>query len=294
MQRIGWIGLGKMGAPMARHLRAAGHELSVYNRTAAKAEGLVAAGARLATSPAGAATGAAVVFVMLADDAALRASLLGPDGAVAAMDRGAVLVEMSTVSPAISAEIDRACAARGVGYLRAPVSGSVAFAEAAKLTVLASGPAAVYATVLPLLQNFSAKQLHVGEGCEARVMKLALNMMVGMTAAMLGEALALGQKNGLTRDVMLEVIGASAVASPLLSYKLAMLRARDYAPAFEARMMAKDFDLALGLARASSVPLPLTAQVREGWSSLVAMGDGDADFFKYVELAARLANPDKT
>ena len=293
MQRIGWIGLGKMGAPMAGHLRAAGHELSVYNRTAAKAEGLVAAGARLATSPAGAATGAAVVFVMLADDAALRASLLGPDGAVAAMDRGAVLVEMSTVSPAISAEIDRACAARGVGYLRAPVSGSVAFAEAAKLTVLASGPAAVYAAVLPLLQNFSAKQLHVGGGCEARVMKLALNMMVGMSAAMMGEALALGQKNGLTREVMLEVIGASAVASPLVAYKLAMLRDRDYAPAFEARMMAKDFDLALAAAHGSNTPLALAAQVREGFSAMIAAGDGDADFFKYVELTARLAGLDQ-
>lgn len=287
--QIGWIGLGKMGEPMARHLRGAGHMLSVHNRTASKADRLVAAGANLAHTAADAARGAEVVFAMLADDAALRAALLGPDGVIAAMEPGAALVEMSTVSPAISSELDAACQARGVGYLRAPVSGSVGFAEAGKLTVLASGPLAVYAAVLPLLQTFSAKQVHLGEGCEARVMKLSLNMMVGMTAAMMGEALALGQKNGLARETMLDVIGASAVASPLVGYKLAMLRSADYTAAFEARMMAKDFDLALAAAHGSAVPLPLTALVREGWSAMSARGDGDADFFKYVELAAAQA-----
>ena len=292
MQRIGWIGLGKMGEPMARHLRSAGHDLCVWNRTAAKAERLTAAGATPAASAAGAAAGASVVFAMLADDAALRAALLGPEGAVAAMTPGTVLVEMSTVSPGVSAELAEACAGQGVGYLRAPVSGSVAFAEAAKLTVLASGPAETYAATLPLLQTFSARQVHVGLGCEARVMKLALNMMVGLTAAMMGEALALGEKNGLTRELMLDVIGASAVASPLVAYKIGMLRARDYSAAFAARMMAKDFDLALGVAHGAGVPLPLTAQVREGFSAMVAAGDGDADFFKYAELTARLAGLD--
>lgn len=286
--QIGWIGLGKMGEPMARHLQTAGHDLTVWNRTTAKADRLVVAGATLAAAPAGVAR-APFVFAMLADDAALRAALMGPEGAVAVMAPGSFLVEMSTVSPGVSAELAQACAARGLGYLRAPVSGSVAFAEAARLTVLASGPAETFAAATPLLQAFSTRQVHVGPGCEARVMKLALNMMVGLTAAMMGEALALGEKNGLTRDVMLEVIGASAVASPLIGYKLAMLRSRDYAPAFEARMMAKDFDLALGLAHGAGVPLPLTAQVREGFSAMIAAGDGDADFFKYAELTAGLA-----
>ncbi|KAF0137683.1 MAG: dehydrogenase [Xanthobacteraceae bacterium] len=292
MQAIGWIGLGKMGEPMARHLRMAGHGLKVWNRTAAKADRLVAAGAAPAASPADAARGSSVVFAMLADDTALRGALLGPSGAVAAMAPGAVLVEMSTVSPAVSAELAEACAAQGVSYLCAPVSGSVAFAEDAKLTVLASGSVEVYAATVPLMRAFSAKQVHVGQGGEARVMKLALNMMVGLTAAMMGEALALGEKNGLSREVMLDVIGASAVASPLVAYKLGMLRARDYAPAFEARMMAKDFDLALGVAHGSGVPIPMTAQVREGFSAMIARGDGDADFFNYVELTARLAGLD--
>jgi 3-hydroxyisobutyrate dehydrogenase-like beta-hydroxyacid dehydrogenase len=292
MQRIGWIGLGKMGEPMARHLRAAGHVLSIWNRTAAKAERLVSMGAALAASAAEAARGKTFVFTMLADDAALRAALLGPSGAVAALDPGTVLVEMSTVSPGISADLAKACAARGLGYLRAPVSGSVAFAETAKLTVLASGPAGVYAAALPMLQDLSARQVHVGLACEARVMKLALNMMVGLSAAIMGEALAPITSSITSRERPFFSPKASAVASPLVAYKLAMLRARDYAPAFEARMMAKDFDLALDVAHGAGVPLPMTAQVREGFSAMIANGDGDADFFKYVELTARLAGLD--
>jgi 3-hydroxyisobutyrate dehydrogenase-like beta-hydroxyacid dehydrogenase len=283
-----------MGEPMARRLRAAGVDLTVHNRSATKADRLAGEGASVAATPADAARGVSVLFAMLADDAALRDTLLGPTGAIAQMGRGAVLVEMSTVSPDISSEIARETEGRGLGYVRAPVSGSVAFAEAGKLTVLASGPVAVYENVLPLLRHLSARQFHVGEGCEARVLKLSLNMMVGMSAAMMGEALALGMKHGLDRARMLEVIGASAVASPLIGYKLDMLRSRDYAPAFEARMMAKDFDLVLGAARASATPMPLAAQVREGWSAMVAQGDGEADFFKYAELAAAAAGLGET
>ena len=290
MARVGWIGLGRMGAPMAANVLAAGHDLTVWNRSSGKADALAAGGAKVAATAEGAAAGREVVFAILSDDASLRDILLG--GAIAAMSPGAVLVEMSTVSPAVSAEVAAAFAARGVGYVRAPVSGSVAFAQAAKLTVLASGPDADYARVLPLLQHLSARQFHVGQGCQARVLKLALNMMVGVTAAMTGEALALGEKAGLDRDVMLDVIGASAVASPLIGYKLDMLRRRDYAPAFTAAMMAKDFDLILGAAQASATPMPLAAQVRQGWSAMIARGDGGADFFKYVELAARMAVED--
>lgn len=293
--QIGWIGLGKMGAPMSANLLAAGNALSVWNRTHAKAATLAEAGATVADTPAGAAQGAEVVFVMLADDAALRDTLLGPDGAIAAMSAGSVLVEMSTVSPEASNEVAAAAASRGVDYLCAPVSGSVAFARGAKLTFLASGPQAAYDRVLPLLATMSAQQFHVGEAGEARTMKLVLNMMVGISAAMMGEALALGASNGLARGKMLEVIGASAVASPLFLYKSDALAARDYSPAFEAWMMGKDFDLILGAAHASQTPVPLAAQVREGLSAMVARGDGDEDFFKYVELSAALAGlPDAT
>lgn len=294
MRRIGWIGLGRMGEPMARHLLGAGHALTVYNRSPARASGLADGGATVAATVAQAADGAEVLFCMVADDAALRATLLGAAGAISALSPGAVLVEMSTVSPAVSAEVAAAAAGRGIGYLRAPVSGSVAFAASAKLTVIASGPPAVYAGVLPLLQAMSARQFHVGGGCEARVLKLALNMMVGVSAAMMGEALAFGLKNGLARGTILDVIGASAVASPLIGYKLDMLRARDYAPAFDARMMGKDFGLLLAAAAASGVPVPVAEQAATGWDGMIANGDGDADFFKIVELAAARAGVSET
>jgi len=293
MTRIGWIGLGKMGAPMSANLVKAGHSLSVWNRTAAKAEHLRALGAEVATSPAAAVDGAEVVFAILADDAAVRGTLLGDHGVVARMAPGSVLVEMSTISPNASDDVAAAARARGVGYICAPVSGSVAFAADAKLTFIASGEQAVFDSILPLLAAMSARQFHVGPAGQARIMKLALNMMVGISAAMMGEALALGAKNGLDRETMIDVIGASAVGSPLFNYKGAALTARDYSPAFEAWMMGKDFDLVLGAAQRSNTPVPLAAQVRQGFSALVAQGDGNADFFKYVELSARLAGLEK-
>jgi 3-hydroxyisobutyrate dehydrogenase-like beta-hydroxyacid dehydrogenase len=292
VKAIGWIGLGKMGQPMAANLLAAGYDLSVYNRSAEKCAPLEADGAAVASDITSLAGRSEAVFSVLSDDAALRQTLLGDRGAIAHMQPGAVLIDMSTVSAAVSAEIASVAAARKVGYLRAPVSGSVAFAAAAKLTVLASGPEDVFHRCLPLLEKLSARQVHVGAADEARIMKLVVNMMVGMSAAMMGEAMALGLKNGLDRATLLEVIGASAVASPLIGYKLDALRARDYTPAFEARMMAKDFDLILEAARASATPLPISAQVREGFSAMSACGDGDADFFKYVELAAHLSGMD--
>lgn len=292
MKAIGWIGLGKMGQPMARNLLAAGYDLAVFNRSADKCVPLKDEGAAVATDVAALAARSEAVFSMLSDDAALRQMLLGDRGAIAHMRPGSVLVDMSTVSPAVSAEIAVAAEVRQVGYLRAPVSGSVAFAASAKLTVLVSGPEEAYRRCLPVLQVMSARQLHIGAADEARVMKLVLNMMVGMSAGMMAEAMALGLKSGIDRETLLEVIGTSVVASPLIGYKLDALVARDYTPAFEARMMAKDFDLLLGAARGTDTPMPLSAQVREGFSAMVARGDGDQDFFKYVELAAHLAGLD--
>lgn len=292
-ERLGWIGLGKMGAPMAQTLLDKGHDLTVWNRSAARVAPLRAAGAKVAGDVAELARASDVVFVSVADDAALRAVALGEGGALAHMPRRGVLIETSTVSPEISAEVARAADARGVAYLRAPVSGSVALASAGKLTVLASGPRAAFEAVQPLLGAFSARQVHVGEDDQARVVKLAVNVMVGLTAAMLGEAMALCLRNGMDRATVLEVIGASAIASPLVQFKLDALRARDYAPHFEVSQMAKDFDLALRAGHASDTPMPLAAHVREGWSALRAAGDGEADFFKYVELALRAAAVDE-
>ena len=287
--RIGWLGLGKMGAPMALNLARAGQDLVVWNRSAGRAAALADAGAAVARSATEAAAGADVLFVSVSDDAALREVCLGGDGALASLRRGSTLVETSTVSVSVSEDIARAAEARGVAYLRAPVSGSVQLAEAGKLTMLGSGPRAAFDRVQPLLALMTARQLYVGEADQARALKLSINMMVGLSAAMLGEAMALCIRHGVARDVLLDGIGASVVCSPLISYKLDMLRDRDFAARFSVGQIAKDFDLALSAAHALEVPLPLTALVRQGWAAMISGGEGEEDFFKYTELALRNA-----
>ena len=179
-----------------------------------------------------------------------------------------------------------------VSILGSPsVSGSTVLAEKGLLTIFASGPKADFDKVLPLfeLMGDKAKIFHVGEGDQARYLKLMLNMMVGISSAMVGEALVFGEAGGMKWSQMLEVIGASVVASPLVGYKLAPLGARDPKPAFTADMMGKDFDLALDAARTASIPMPLTSQVRQFWSMMHQNGMGGQDFFAYVYLMENLA-----
>lgn len=288
-ERIGWIGIGKMGEPMALNIVRAGHDLTVWNRSLAKCEGLRAAGARVTDDIENLASAVDVLFVSVSDDSALRAVALGATGALARMKKGSVLVEMSTVSVAISVELAQAAEARGVSYLRAPVSGSVILAAAGQLRILVSGPRGICDAVLPLLALLSAQQLYVGEGENARTLKLAINMMVGVTAAMMGEAMALCLKHGMDRETILDAIGASVAASPLIGYKIDALKARDYSPKFSTHQIAKDYDLIFDASMASHTPMPLAALVREHWNAVIAAGQGDADFFQVVEFAARAA-----
>ena len=177
----------------------------------------------------------------------------------------------------------------GIGYLRAPVSGGVALAKAGTITVLASGARADFEAAEPLFAAMAKKSFYVGAGEEARYIKLALNMMVGMTVAMMSEAVVFAERGGVARDTILDVMGESAVASPLVGYKLEPLRQRDFSPTFSARQKAKDFDLLLGAARQTETPLPLAAFVRQMWSSMIASGSGDEDFLAYVKTMETLS-----
>ncbi len=293
-ERIGWIGLGKMGEPMALNLRRAGHDLTVWNRSGNRCEPLVAEGARAAAGIADMAAGVDILFVSVADDAALRQVTLGASGAVANMPPGSLLVETSTVSVAVSAELAREAESCGVRYLRAPVSGSVVLARDGKLGMLISGPHDSFEALRPILDVITGHRLYVGEGEQARVLKLTVNMMVGLTAAMMGEAMAFCLKNGVDRATTLDGIAASVVASPLIGYKLDALKARDFSPKFSVEQIAKDFDLALSAGQTIDVPMPLTALVRQAWTALIATGQGGDDFFKYTELAIRAAGLDES
>jgi 3-hydroxyisobutyrate dehydrogenase-like beta-hydroxyacid dehydrogenase len=285
-QRIGWIGLGKMGAPMALNLVKTGFDLTVYNRTAAKAEPLRQAGARAAASIAELAAASDIVISMIDDDAAL-AEVASAVLAAAAADT--VYADMSTVTPAASARVAATAVEKGVAYVRAPVLGSTNFAASAQLVVLVSGPDAARAACAPVFEALSRKVVEMGEGEEARVIKLVVNMMIGTTAAMIGEALAFGERAGLDWEAMIDVIADSPVASPLVGYKTKMLKDRDFAAAFSAAQMAKDFDLILDTARAQDSPMPLSAVVRQLWAAMRARGKGELDMFGCVALLEEMA-----
>lgn len=287
--KIGWIGLGKMGAPMAANLLKAGYALAVHNRSPDKAKPFVDAGASHAESPADLGRSCEVVVSMVADDAALSDITLGPGGLFEEACKGLVYVDMSTVSPEASQRIARAAAGKGIGYLRAPVSGSTAKASAGALSVFVSGSHSDYQQCLPWLGCIGDKLHYLGDAEQARYAKIAINMMVGITAAMVGEALVIGERGGVGWEQMIDVINGSVVTSPLIGYKSKQLAKRDFQPMFTVSQMAKDFDLALDTGRATDVPMPLTAVARQFFAAMAATGRGGADFFAYVTLLEELA-----
>lgn len=288
-QKIGFIGLGKMGIPMSTRLVEAGYSVTVYNRTKEKTKDLAGKGAKVADSPKAAAGGQDVIISMISDDSALEAVSMGPDGAFQSAKKGAVYIDMSTVSPKSSACVAAAAGEKGIKYLRAPVSGSTVLAAAGTLTIFVSGPKDAYDRCVEMLSCMGQKTFHVGTGDEARTLKLAINMMVGLTAAMVGEALAFGEAGGMDWKQMIDIIGASVAASPLYGYKAQVLKDRNFAPAFTATQMAKDFDLALGAGQAKNVPMPITSLVRQFWGTMMATGKGDMDFFGFVTLMEEMA-----
>jgi 3-hydroxyisobutyrate dehydrogenase-like beta-hydroxyacid dehydrogenase len=287
--RIGWVGLGKMGKPMAANLIRAGHPLTVYNRSPGAALDLGRMGARVATSPSEVAEHVDIVFSMISDDAAFDEITRGSEGLLNTLAPGAIHVDTSTVSPAVSAAVHDLAREKGVKYLSAPVSGSTALATAGTLTIIASGDPEAFVAARPLLERLGRVVHDVGTGEQARYLKLAINMMVGVSAAMMGEALVLAAGGSLDWRQSIDIINDSAVASPLLGYKRQMLAERDFSPAFTAEQMLKDFELIRGAASDRAIPMPLTALVRELLTSMVATGRGDLDFFACVTLLEDLA-----
>jgi 3-hydroxyisobutyrate dehydrogenase-like beta-hydroxyacid dehydrogenase len=288
-RRIGFVGLGNMGLPMCRRLLAAGLPLAVFNRTPEKAAELVERGVARAETIAALAADSDVLISMIADDAALLDVALGERGVLAGARPGLLYVDMSTVSPAASARVAAACAEARVDYLRAPVTGSTALAAAGTLGILASGPRARYDEALEIFRHLGQAFFYLGAGEEARVMKLVLNVMVGIQVAALGEALTLGEKAGLDWQQMIEVVSQSAVASPLVKYKAGPLARRDFSPAATVGVLTKDFDLALATAREVDAAAPLAALTRQLYQATVGLGWGDRDFSAVLLLLERMS-----
>jgi len=290
--QVAVLGLGKMGQPIARRLLEAGHELAVWNRTPDRAAALAQDGAQVLTAPREACAAAEVVVTMVLDDAALLEVTTGADGVLAAARDGRVLVDMSTVSPAASGQVAEATMAAGVAYLRAPVTGNPSVVEAGNLGIMVSGDEEVFRRAEAVLRDIGPNVFYVGAGEEARVLKLALNLMIAASAQMIAEALVLGEAHGLDRATMLEVMGASAVGSPFVKYKTAALVADDYGATFTGRAMWKDLSLALAAAHDVHAPLPVTATVQQLLEGSIGAGWGDHDLMALLPRLRREAGLD--
>ena len=275
---IGWLGLGKMGAPICKRILTADHRLAVYDINQQAYPIFETYGATSYVDAGEMASDVDVLMSMLPDDRALDAVASAHDSPLQQLAEGGVFVDLSTVSHEASARVKSVCAERGLHYLRAPVSGSTALAEAGKLTVLASGSRAAYDLVLPIFEAFSANQHYVGDDEQARYLKLVINHMVGSTAVILGESLTLGRAGGIDWDVMLDVLGASVAASPLVKYKLEPLRNRDFSPAFSVSQMAKDMGLVEAAAGSLKASMPAASLIAERFRSYAEIAPNQ-DFF---------------
>jgi 3-hydroxyisobutyrate dehydrogenase-like beta-hydroxyacid dehydrogenase len=273
MGRVGFLGMGTMGSRMSLRLLAAGHEVTVWNRTPAKTVPLRRRGAAVAATPAEAAAGKAVVFANLTDATALRSVIAGPSGVLEAHPLPRIFVDFATISPGESAEIAALLEPRGIRFLRAPVSGTASVAEAGRLTIMASGDRAVYEEVDPYLAELAESRYYVGLGELSRFLKLIHQMMVAGTMQIWGEGLVMGEKAGLDWKLMLEVLGNSAVGSGVVKGKIPTLAARIYdPPAMSLHNILKDLDLALSAGREVDVDLPATRRMRELYDRALEAG----------------------
>jgi 3-hydroxyisobutyrate dehydrogenase len=288
--RLGWLGTGRMGTEMARRLLAAGCDLTVYNRSAAKTEPLARLGARTAGTVAELAA-TDIVFVTVGSSDDLMAAVLGQDGLMSRADGTAprALVDCSTVSPEASARVRAEIAGRGTALLAAPVMGNPKVVRAGKMTAAVSGPRAAFDLAEPYLAMLGSGVTYVGEGEEARAVKLCHNLFLGVVAQSLAEITVLAEKSGISRQVFLACLNKSVMGSLFTGYKTPAYVNLDFEPTFTAALLRKDFDLGLAAAREHEVPMPVAAIVHQLVQSLVGRGYGDADFAALLQQQAESA-----
>ncbi len=289
MGSIGFIGLGAMGGRMVKRLLDAGHSVVGYNRTAAKAQALIAAGMKLTASPRQAAEAAEVVFSMVTNTEALDAIAHGADGVLAGLHPGSVWVEMSTVSPGASRRLAEEARGRGAALLDAPVSGSVLTLEQGQLSIMVGGEAAALERVRPYLLAIGPTITHVGPNGLAVTMKIATNL--GLVVQMLAfcEAVLLAEKSGIERSRAVETLLKSVIASPMVKYRGPFVLGMPEEAWFNVSMMQKDVELALELGHQVGVPLPATSLCQTILTAARGLGLGEYDFAVVFDVLARLS-----
>ena len=276
--KVGWIGLGRMGEAMVKRLTKAGHGVDIWNRTRSKAEPLVEYGATLVDSKLDLAV-CETVFTMVSTTDDLKEVLFGPGGLVTGKTLPRLVVDSSSISQEGSTEVRERLEAMGVAYLCAPVSGNAKVAKAGKLLVVASGPKHLYDLAEPYLRAMSRKCMWVGEGELARVWKIAHNTMFGVVIQNLCEITVLGEKAGIPRNVFLESINDSVLGSMYTRYKTPVLSNLTFEQVtFTPKLLLKDLDLGMAAAKAQGVSMPAAAATRESVSRLIGRGYDDVDF----------------
>jgi 3-hydroxyisobutyrate dehydrogenase-like beta-hydroxyacid dehydrogenase len=294
MANLGYIGLGAMGGRMANRLLDKGHIVTGYNRTRAKAEWLVDRGMKWAATPKAVAEAADVIFVMVTDSKSLEAVSTGADGFLAGLREGKVVVDSSTVSPAVSRDVAEKVRATGADMVDAPVSGSVTTLESGKLSVMVGGRKATFDRIRPILDDIGPKVTHVGDNGLALSMKIAHNLSLAVQMLAFSEGVLLAEKSGIPRAVAVDVLTHSVMASPMVQYRGPFVLEMPAESWFDVNMMQKDLLLALEMGRRLDVPLPTTAVANEFLTAARGMGLAKYDFavvFKVLAQMAGVKNP---
>jgi 3-hydroxyisobutyrate dehydrogenase-like beta-hydroxyacid dehydrogenase len=289
MAYLGYIGLGVMGGRMAARLLDKGHRVVGYNRTRAKAQWLVDRGMTWAESPRAVAQSADTIFVMVSDSAALEAIALGSDGVVEGVGPGKIVIDMSTVSPAVSRAVAARVRERGGDMVDSPVSGSVTTLEQGKLSMMVGGERATFDRIKPLLEDIGPKVTYVGGNGLAVSMKIAVNLSLAVQMLAFSEGVLLAEKSGIARKTAVEVMTSSVIASPMVQYRGPFVLGLPDEAWFNITMMQKDMTLALEMGRQLGVPLPTTAVTNEWLTAARGAGLSDKDFAAVFHLLAKMS-----
>jgi 3-hydroxyisobutyrate dehydrogenase-like beta-hydroxyacid dehydrogenase len=289
MANLGFIGLGVMGSEMVNRLLGKGHSVTGFNRTRSKAEWLVQKGMKWGDSPRAVAAAAEVTFSMVTNSAALGAVTNGPDGILAGLTAGKILADMSTVSPAYSREVANKVREKGADMVDSPVSGSVITLQEGKLSVMVGGRRETFERVKPLLHDIGPKVTYVGTNGLALVMKIATNLSLAVQMLAFCEGILLAEKSGIPREVAVDVLTHSAVASPMIQYRGPFVLNMPEEAWFNVSMMQKDMLLALELGRQVDVPLPTTSVANEFLTAARGMGWKEQDFAVVFSVLAAMS-----